>query len=132
MEKPFLRRWRAEGNHFNGHMPRSSGVIERPCSAVATGASAFHRLLERGAHVDKQVLANHAQEIEAGRASGLFKIGACSPAKFQHAQVGVNSHPARTQAPEQGPVAGLCARLAEFAGRACCRIASVLGRSRAH
>ena len=65
----------------------------------------------------KQVLANHAQEIEAGRASRLFQEGAGPAAKFQHAQVGVNSHPARAQAPEQDAVAGL-AHVGGFAGSA--------------
>ena len=51
---------------------------DRPASPMTIFAVrrrlAFHRLLERGAHVGEQVLANHAQEIEAGRAGRLFKM----------------------------------------------------------
>ena len=130
MEKPFLRRWGTEGNDFNGYTPRSSSVTEDRASPFHRRL-AFHRLLERGAHVAEQVLANHAQEIEAGRASRLFKIGACPSPKFQHAQVRVDSHPARTQAPEQDAVAGL-AHIWRIRRARRCRIASLLGCGRAH
>ena len=87
-------------------MLRSSGVIGDHALSLHRRL-AFQRLLEHDAHVGEQVLANHAQEIEAGRASRLFKIGACPAAKFQHAKFGVNGHPAWAQAPKQDPVAGL-------------------------
>ena len=54
MEKPLRRRRRAEGNHFNRYIARSSSLPENRAPPLDR-RPAFHRLLERGAHVDDKV-----------------------------------------------------------------------------